>query len=395
MRPSIICGVDDSPAARSAAQVAAALARALDHKLVLVHVADDPPTFPYRDSRLRELQRRDALRRADELLWSIAATLPEVVVETWVHLGVPVGGLVVACDEAAAELAVVGSRGRGSVAAAVLGSVSTTFASVAPCPVVIVQSSDTAHRFITRGLRSPIVCGVDDSSGAIRAVRLALGLADRFGLELRPIHVDADGTWQDAPLGPPPGHHPGLEVYGGDPVDVLGEQALESDACLMVVGSRGRGALRAAALGSVSRDLALTAPVPVLVVPPTARRTPLEERAADATVADVLRRARHWTATDPEALGLTERTQTDIAVERQPVGRFSAGIERLPDTPAKRRRGRFSTGIEELPATPAKRHVGRFSEGGEQLPETAAKLRRGSFADGYEHETPTRRADAA
>jgi hypothetical protein len=30
------------------------------------------------------------------------------------------------------------------------------------------------------------------------------------------------------------------------------------------------------------------------------------------------------------------------------------------------------------------RHVGRFSEGIEQLPETPSKLRRGSFADGYD-----------
>jgi hypothetical protein len=69
---------------------------------------------------------------------------------------------------------------------------------------VIVRSSEAAHRFITRGPRSPVVCGVDDSGAAIRAVRLAMGLADRFGVELRPIHIDADGTWQDAPLGMPP-----------------------------------------------------------------------------------------------------------------------------------------------------------------------------------------------
>jgi hypothetical protein len=44
--------------------------------------------------------------------------------------------------------------------------------------------------------------------------------------------------------------------------------------------------------------------------------------------------------------------------------------------------GRFSEGMEQLPETPGKRHVGRFSEGVEQLPETEWKLRPGSFADG-------------
>lgn len=46
------------------------------------------------------------------------------------------------------------------------------------------------------------------------------------------------------------------------------------DACraqLLVVGSRGHGAVRAALLGSTSHDLAAHAPCPVVVVPPEAR----------------------------------------------------------------------------------------------------------------------------
>jgi hypothetical protein len=43
---------------------------------------------------------------------------------------------------------------------------------------------------------------------------------------------------------------------------------------------------------------------------------------------------------------------------------------------------------------PGKLHVGRFSEGIEQLPETARKLRRGSFADGLERARRQRRRTA-
>jgi hypothetical protein len=50
--------------------------------------------------------------------------------------------------------------------------------------------------------------------------------------------------------------------------------------------------------------------------------------------------------------------------------------------------GRFSTGIERLPETSAKQRSGRFSTGIERLPETPGALRLGSFADGFEHVQP-------
>jgi hypothetical protein len=42
---------------------------------------------------------------------------------------------------------------------------------------------------------------------------------------------------------------------------------------MIVVGSHGHGPLRAALLGSVSLRLAATAPVPVMIVPPSAPAT--------------------------------------------------------------------------------------------------------------------------
>jgi len=54
MRSSIVVGVDGSPAATRAARVAASFARRLDYRLVLAHVAGDPPVFPYGAPRARE-----------------------------------------------------------------------------------------------------------------------------------------------------------------------------------------------------------------------------------------------------------------------------------------------------------------------------------------------------
>jgi nucleotide-binding universal stress UspA family protein len=58
----------------------------------------------------------------------------------------------------------------------------------------------------------------------------------------------------------------------GDPVERLAEVADEQEAAMLVVGSRGRGALRSALLGSVSAGLLAKAPCPVVVVPPEMER---------------------------------------------------------------------------------------------------------------------------
>jgi hypothetical protein len=74
-------------------------------------------------------------------------------------------------------------------------------------------------------------------------------------------------------------------------------------------------------------------------------------------------------------------------------GRFSAGMEQLPDTPAKERVGRFSEGIEQRQH--GEWRIGRFSDGSEQLPRAASALRRGSFAEGYARVRTAPAADGA
>ncbi len=263
MNRSIVCGVDGTRASRWAARVAGEFARGLDRTLVLVHVAREQPTFPYGDPRLRELQRRDAAEAATILLERTGAEMPDVAVEPKVVFGDAAAALMTVSADA--ELLVVGSRGRGPLASAFLGSVSAHVATEAPCPVIVVPSVVAADRWLARPPHSRIVCGIDDSVSSARALRVAGALAERLRLELALVHVEPHGGREDAPadgLG-------ALTVRAGEPVETLREETADPVAGLLVVGSRGRTSWRAA-LGSVSRGLAASAPVPVMVVPPTA-----------------------------------------------------------------------------------------------------------------------------
>jgi nucleotide-binding universal stress UspA family protein len=147
MRHPIVCGIDGSKESREAARVAAELAHALARGLVLVHAADDPPTFPYGDIRQRELQRREATDVAHRRLDDVAAGLPAIRIETQVLFGDPIEALTSLCDDRDAALLVVGARGRSGLAAAWHGTISARLAGATGCPVVVVSPA-AAEQFL-------------------------------------------------------------------------------------------------------------------------------------------------------------------------------------------------------------------------------------------------------
>jgi nucleotide-binding universal stress UspA family protein len=141
-----------------------------------------------------------------------------------------------------------------------------------------------------------ILCGVDGSTDSRLALRTAVRLADELDAGLVVAHVvqTAIGTSPrlgivagatmvspldelesgrkllDAVLEQEELADADRRVVYGFPADRLADLADEVEAELIVVGSRGRGAFKAAFLGSVSSELIGVARCPVLVVPPGA-----------------------------------------------------------------------------------------------------------------------------
>jgi nucleotide-binding universal stress UspA family protein len=186
----------------------------------------------------------------------------------------------------AADLAVVGSRGRGGFAGLLLGSVSHQLVQHAPCPVVVVPGgwSGTSKR--------RIVVGVDGSEGAAAALRWALDWATSDASEVEVVRAfDSEVAWIDVGtdyerswveqaiataeaelqrvVAEVVGENQGVTVHQvveeGSPARVLVDRAKDAD--LLVVGTRGRGGFAGLMLGSVSQRCLEHGPVPVAVVP--------------------------------------------------------------------------------------------------------------------------------
>ncbi|MFC4059241.1 universal stress protein [Planomonospora corallina] len=282
MTRHVVVGVDGSPASTAAVAWAAADAARRGCALRIVHVCepwaydlplDTPPGF------------RDSVAEHCEGVAELAEDVarghePGIEVSTALERG---GVAEVLRREAeSAEEVVLGSRGLGGFAGLVLGSVSFAVSGHVDTPVVVVRN-------VPEQVRGRIVVGFDGSEHSAAALRYAFAEAVRRGAVLHAVH-----TWQMPVLGagataytplvedifaaerqvaeetlaPLREEYPQVTVEKtvicGHPVLTLSDESKKAD--LVVVGSRGLGALGSAVLGSVSHGVLHHAHCPVAVV---------------------------------------------------------------------------------------------------------------------------------
>lgn len=276
----LICGVDGSDPARRAAATALRLADRLGDRLVLVHVTPARPPMPAASVPVGahpvEIADMDELNRleADSAFQSVEPDVAPASADRVIEHGDAASCLSAVASEIDARLIVVGTRGRGIASAALLGSVSAELSGRASRPVVV-PDAEPDHARGSGG----IVCGVDGSKAAAAVAVTAAGLARALDVSLTLVSADAPhmhGDWSQEALRAASARAreaPKIDcvVAVGDAAQELARVAFEHDAALLVVGSRGRGPVRSAMVGSVSARLTRLAPCPVVIVPPDAQ----------------------------------------------------------------------------------------------------------------------------
>ena len=285
----VMVGYDGSTMSQTAAHWAAREARARGLSLVLAH-AFTPPIGGFSDGYISSVgadvittMQESADASLLEMVAALIAENPNLEVQHRILVASPSAALIEASADA--SLLVVGSRGLGGFRGLILGSVGVQVATHAHCPTVVLRGEPSAAA-------DCVVVGIDNSPLSAPALEFAFDFASRHGLRLLAVHAwdvapqDVLGTTATVPvsnlqeLGETEermaseslagfrGIYPDVEVeehlVKGNSAKAIVEAS--KTAALIVVGSRGRGELAGAVLGSVSQSVLHKAKIPVAVV---------------------------------------------------------------------------------------------------------------------------------
>ncbi|WP_280467972.1 universal stress protein [Nocardia cyriacigeorgica] len=274
----VVVGADGSSSAMGAVRWAAADAARHGCPLHIVYAIGVPidvgPTLGYApiDAETYRKAGQDALTDAGAAARAAAAPIGDIEIETFVREAAPVPLL--RDRSTSARLLVVGSRGLGALRRGLLGSVSTSLARHAHCPVAIITESPER----TDG---PVVVGTDCSPTSVRALDIAFDQAARRGAELvavlawsefyrylsrAELAAEAEARLSET-LAPLRARYPEVPVRRVVAEDRPARLLLSTcaRAQLLVVGSHGHGGFVGMTLGSVSQAVLHATDCPVII----------------------------------------------------------------------------------------------------------------------------------
>lgn len=282
----VVVGVDGSSTAIRAARWAAAVAERFGASLLIVHAK--PPLRKHLLGKVA-IARAPQMNTERESAEAILAASEHAVRGLFKDLFVATLRVDSHPDEALVELSrrarliVLGSDEVTLGAAISIGSTTTAVATHSVCPVVAWRGDATALS------RQPIVLGIDHDDDSRVAVTTTFELANRLGLGIIAVHcwstrrpvgdvtlpvmIDWNKLENDERLHLSDNLAPLIKLYPDVEVTQVVDPDKPSrallrraeDAQLIVVGSRGRGLLASALLGSTGLNLLHHSAIPVMI----------------------------------------------------------------------------------------------------------------------------------
>ncbi|MEU9700742.1 universal stress protein [Streptomyces sp. NPDC047981] len=297
----VVVGVDGSEHSRLALTWALGVAQRLDAPLLVAHVRSE--ALQLGEARIASLGPSPAI--PDTVLNSVGAWIEQQDVRVPVRYESLDGTVPDALlDQArSARLLVVGSRGRGGFASLLLGSVSRSLATSAPCPVVVVPHEERTVPSQDAAEAGRVLVGLHPEETADEVLDFAFHAAAQRGVVLEvvtayrlppspvlmvsppapalqvppPIPLDDEtpelvrdtARLQEERLRPFTGRYPDVTVSPAVvPADAAGRLVEDSrSAELVVVGRHRRHRVASLLMGSVAHAVLHHAHCPVAVVP--------------------------------------------------------------------------------------------------------------------------------
>lgn len=188
----IVVGFDGSPASQDAVRWAAAEASRCRLPLTLVHAGYYlyEPALSEATARIAAGEIAQYASTVTEQALAIARELdPALKISSEIHAEQPAKVLLKLAGSA--EMLVLGTHGEGSIAGAILGSISQTVAAHARCPVIVVNHDRPRNA----EPRKAIVVGVSPTPGGQQALRFAFEQASLRGCQVAAVRSWGDLGW--------------------------------------------------------------------------------------------------------------------------------------------------------------------------------------------------------
>lgn len=279
LEPQIMVGMDGSPASRAALEWAARRAQRLKLPLLLVHAVPDYLVLPERVEY--QSVRASLLSMLDREAKSLRGSAPAVEVRSSLRFGEP--AQVLAELSARSSMVVVGTDKTADAHGEGFGTLNFQLAMIGRCPVAVIPEPESS-------VSTGVVVGIDGSPESMAAAYFAAAEAARTRQDLtvicvshspaRWVHPRTDGSFEDQQIGTQGrmileavvaavrARHIHLTVFDrfeqhDAPARVLIEAG--KGAAMLVVGNRGRAATHRAFMGSVTQELLLDVPCPLVI----------------------------------------------------------------------------------------------------------------------------------